>query len=121
MPFLTFVRWRRGLCRSPWGPAEWRSGVGDRLSPACTKFDHPQLDQLFQILFKGSAFTGGMPYKLVIGAVPRVTNKVDWLRISGWSNPSVPEEDPVEGFDIGLLKSFGRGSLSLELARVRRG
>src|SRR4051812_11770447 len=62
-----------------------------------------------------------MPYKLVIGAVPKVTGKVDWLRVSRRPNPSVLEEDPAEGLDVGLLKSFGRGSLSLEVARVRRG
>ena len=59
-----------------------------------------------------------MPYRLMISAVPRMTHKVDWLRVSRQPDPSVLEEDPVERFDLGLLESFGRGSLSLAVARV---
>ena len=62
-----------------------------------------------------------MPHKLMISAVPRMTHKVDWLRVSRRPDPSVLEEDPVEGFDLGLLDNFGHGSLSLAVARVWRG
>src|SRR4051812_30486094 len=85
---LDFVLWWWSFRGNPWAPTVPRSSVDDHLSSACIKLDHPQLDQFFQMLLKGSAFTGGMPYKLVIGAVPRITAYVDWLRISGWLNPS---------------------------------